>query len=68
MRVVAEVPSMEMEATDGLKMDGTSPRRWKSVSFQELAQSVALPTCLAIPTQGCIYIGRQKLRKNTQNQ
>lgn len=38
--VVAEVPSIEMEAINGRRLTGTSSSSEKSVFFQELTQSI----------------------------
>lgn len=40
MIVVAEVPSIEMEAINGRRLTGTSSSSEKSVIFQELTQSI----------------------------
>lgn len=37
--VVAEVPSIEMEATEGRRLTGISSKRLKSVVLQDLTQS-----------------------------
>lgn len=40
MIVVAEVPSMEMDATVERRLRGTSSSSWKSVIFQDCIQSI----------------------------
>jgi len=46
IRVVADVPSMDIEAIYGRNLVGISSRSKKRVSLQEHAQFMVSPTCL----------------------
>lgn len=64
MRVVAEVPSMEMEATISRRWDGTSSSSEKRVDFHERAQSIASSLFLVNTNDILSYLTKRTQRNN----